>query len=104
MAARFPFNSILSPLPAGGTGHPRQWKRVRRPGIPRRRRTSSQVALGLYALNQVLEESKLSQAYAAKGAGGHAAEGVCASSLQAGRLLRRTADEPVDGGRPGRRE
>jgi hypothetical protein len=55
-----------------------------------------------YALNQVLEARKLSQADAAKGAGSDAAEGFCASLLQAGWrwFLCRTPDEPADGARP----
>src|SRR6266478_3305546 len=49
-----------------------------------------------FALNQELEARKISQA--------DAAQGFCASSLQAGGLLRRTPDEPVDCARPGRRD
>lgn len=39
-----------------------------------------------YALNHVLEERKLSQADASQGSERHAAQGLCASSLQAGGL------------------
>ena len=56
------------------------------------------------ALNHVLEARKRSQERCGQGLGGDAGEDLCASSLQAGGLLRRTPDEPVDAARPGRRD
>ena len=71
-------------------------------GLPMRRRAGSTASGGV--LNQVLEARRLSQADGAQGAGSHAAERLCASSLPAGGIFRRTIDEPVDGARPGCRD
>ena len=54
-----------------------------------------------YALNQVLDWCAALAGRCGQSAGGHAAEGLRAQSLQAGGLLRRAPDEPVDSARPG---
>ena len=57
-----------------------------------------------YALNQVLEARKISQADAAKVLGVTQPKVSALRHYKLAGLLRRTPDEPVDGARPGRRD